>query len=70
MTSDHYKNDLPKEGEMYYDYLRSWNKFNNKSFLSNESILGELNNLGITDQDWGHAQKMWNKFKINNLDEY
>ena len=51
MTSDHYKNDLPKEEEMYYDYLRSWNNFNNKSFLSNESILGELNNLGITDQD-------------------
>ena len=55
---------------MYYDHLSSWNKFNKKLLLSGESILSELNNFEITDKDWGHAQKMWNKFKINNLDEY
>ena len=29
-----------------------------------------MNNEGITDKDYRHAKKVWNKFKINNLGEY
>ena len=44
--------------------MDSWKRFKEESFYS------ELNKKGITDEDYAHAQKVWNTFNIKNAGEY
>ena len=53
-----------------YEYMDSWEKFNEVSLPNKESFYSELNKEGITDEEYVHAQKVWEVFKIKNLDEY
>ena len=50
--------------------MDSWEKFNEASLPNKESFYSELNKEGITDEDYVHAQKVWEVFKIKNLGEY
>ena len=45
-----------------YEYMDSWKKFNEVSLPNKESFYSELNNEGIIDGDYIHAQKVWNVF--------
>ena len=42
----------------------------NKDTKINEQLHSELNNEHNTDEDYTHAQKVWDTFKIKNLGEY
>ena len=53
-----------------YEYMDSWEKFNEKSLPNKESFYSELNKKDITDEDYTHAQKVWKLFEIKNLGEY
>ena len=50
--------------------MDSWEKFNEASLPNKESFYSELNKEGITDEDYVHAQKVWEVFKIKNLGKY
>ena len=45
-------------------------RFNETMLPSKKSFYSELNLEDITDQDYEHAQNVWNVFKIKNLGEY
>ena len=47
-----------------------WKRFKEESLPNKESFYSELNNEHITDEDYAHAQKVWDTFKIKNLGEY
>ena len=47
-----------------------WERFNENMLPSKESFYSELNLENITDQDYAHAQNVWNVFKIKNLGEH
>ena len=47
-----------------------WEKFKEESLPDKESFYSELNNEYITDEDYEHAQKVCDTFKIKNLGEY
>ena len=49
--------------------MDSWKKFKEKSLPDKESFYSKLNNEHITDEDYAHAQKVWNTFNIKNLGE-
>ena len=50
--------------------MGSWEKFNETSLPNKEYFCSELNKEQITNEDYSHAQKVWNTFKIKNLGEY
>ena len=53
-----------------YEYMDSWERFKEESLPDKESFYSELNKEHITDEDYAHAQKVWDTFKIKNLGEY
>ena len=61
---------LLRKGVYPYEYIDSWEKFNETSLPDKKAFYSELNKEGITDEDYAHAQKVWKVFEIKNLGEY
>ena len=61
---------LLRKGVYPYEYMDSWKRFKEESLPDKESFYSELNNEHITDEDYAHAEMVWDTFKIKNLDEY
>ena len=59
-----------RKGVYPYEYMDSWERFKEESLPDKESFYSELNKEGITDEDYAHAQKVWDTFNIKNLGEY
>ena len=53
-----------------YEYMESWNKFNEPVPLVEDHYYSELNQKGITKEDLKHVKKVCDTFKIKNLGEY
>ena len=70
------KGDLSKfallltKGVYPYEYMDSWERFNETSLPPKESFYSELNLEDISDKDYLHAQKVWDVFEIKELGEY
>ena len=63
-------NLLLRKGVYPYEYIDSWERFNETSLRDKEHFNGDLNKENITDEDYLHGQKVWNTFKIKNIGEY
>ena len=50
--------------------MDSWKRFKEESLPDKESFHSELNKEGITDEDYAHAQEVWDALNIKNLGEY
>ena len=50
--------------------MDSWEKLNETSLPNKEAFYSKLNNEGITDEDYTHAQKVWDVFEIRTLGDY
>ena len=53
-----------------YKYMDSWEKLNETTIPSKGAFYSNLNLEGVTDEDYNHAQKVWDIFEIKNLGEY
>ena len=47
-----------------------WEKFNETALPPKKDFCSNLNLENISDEDYVHAQKVWDVFKIKNLGEY
>ena len=69
-------NDLNKftlllgKGVCPYEYMDSWEKFNEKSLPSKEEFYSNLNMEDIDDIDHGHGNNVFKGFKLENLVDY
>ena len=69
-------NDLNKfilllwKGVYPYEYKDSWEKFDETTLPPKEAFYSNLNLEDISDEDYAHAQKVWDAFEIKNLGEY
>ena len=61
---------LLRKSVYLYQYMDSWERFNETLLPPNKSFYSELNLEDISDKDCLHAQKVWNVFEIRNLGEY
>lgn len=63
-------NLLTRKGVFPYDYITDWDKLKEKVLPSKAAFFSKLKNVNISDEDYAHAQKIWETFKIKNLGEY
>ena len=59
-----------RKGVFPYEYVDSWEKFNETALPPKKDFYNNLNLESISDEDHVHAQKVWDVFKIKNLGEY
>ena len=61
---------MTKKGVYPYDYMDSFEKFQDIKLPNKNDFFSILNNEGITDEDYQHAQNVWNEFGLSNMGEY
>ena len=61
---------LLRKGVYPYEYIDSWEKFNETSLPTKEDFYSHLNMENVDDIDYRHGNNVFNKFKLNNLGDY
>ena len=59
-----------RKGVYPYDYIDSWERFNERSLPTKEAFYSKLNLEDIKDEGYEHAQKVREVFEIKNLGKY
>ena len=59
-----------KKGAYPYDYVDCMKKFDETSLLPKEVFYSKLAGEGIADEDYQHAQTVWNVFNIESMKDY
>ena len=60
---------LLRKGVYPYQYMDSWEKFDETSIPSKEAYYSKLNEEGIRDEDDRHVQIVWDVFEIKDMGE-
>ena len=61
---------LLRKGVFPYDWFNSLEKFNETQLPSKEEFYSKLSDSDITDDDFVHAQKVWEHFGMKMFREY
>ena len=61
---------LARKGIYPYEYVSSWDHFEEVQLPPIEAFYCNLNMSNISEDDYQHAQHVWNEFTINNSGEY
>ena len=61
---------MARKGVYPYDYMDSFEKFNKTELPTKEEFYSILNNEHISDEDYCHANKVWNTFQLQTMGEY
>ena len=73
-TKQEFKNEqfnLMKQKGIYpYDYMDSFNRFNETQLPKKQDFYSILNNEHISDEQYKHAQNVWNKFNLKTMGDY
>ncbi|XP_031355178.1 uncharacterized protein LOC116179519 [Photinus pyralis] len=61
---------LTKKGVYPYEYMDSWEKFNETNLPEKIQFYSKLRQSHISDQEYSHARNVWRKFETQNLGQY
>ena len=61
---------MSQKGVYPYDYMDSFEKFNEKELPTKDQFHSILNDQHITDDEYNHAKEVWNTFMIRTLGDY
>ena len=61
---------MTKKGIYPYDYMNGFEKFSERHLPPKKDFYSKLNDCGITDKEYEHAERIWKTFEIKNLGEY
>lgn len=59
-----------KKGIYCYDYMDSWERYEETELPAQNFFYNKLTSENITDESYKHAKIVWNEFNITNLGEY
>ena len=59
-----------RKGIYPYEYMDSWERFDENAIPPREAFYSELNVENITDKDCEYVKNVWEVFEIKNLGEY
>ena len=59
-----------RKGVYPYEYMDSWNRFNETSLPDKRDFYSRLNMENVIDIDYIHATIVFKEFKMNNLGDY
>ena len=68
--NNHQRKLLIRKGIYPYEYMDSWDKFEETSLPSINRFYSNLNMSGVSDTDYEHPCSVWREFGIRNLGEY
>ena len=63
-------NLMKQKGVYPYDFMDGFEKFNNTQLPNKDEFYSILNNEHITDEDYQHAQNVWNTFNLKTMGDY
>ena len=63
-------NLLTRKGVYPYDYIGSLEKLSETQLPTKEQFYSKLNDEDISDEDYSHAQNVWNTFKCQTIRDY
>ena len=63
-------NLMSQKGIYPYDFMDSFEKFNQTELPTKDQFYSILNDQHITDDEYDHANKVWNTFMIKTMGEY
>ena len=73
-TQNEFKNEkfvlMKRKGIYPYDYMDSFDKFNNTKLPSKDEFYSTLNNEHINNEDYKHAKNVWKTFDIKSMGDY
>ena len=73
-TSEEFKDEklklMSQKGVYPYDYMDSFEKFDEAQLPRKEDFYSILNDQHISDEDYNHAKNVWETFKIRNVGQY
>ena len=61
---------MHQKGVYPFDYVDSFEKFNDPILPTEKDFYSMLTNTGITDEQYQHAQKVWSTFRLQNMGQY
>ena len=61
---------LIRKGIYPYEYMDSWDRFEETKLPPKDSFYSALSMSGVIETDYEHACKVWREFGINNMGEY
>ena len=63
-------NLMSQKGVYLYDFMDSFEKFDQMKLPTKDQFYSILNDQHITDDEYDHAKKVWKTFKIKTMGEY
>ena len=61
---------LTRKGVYPYEYINSWDRFEEAQLPSISVFYSNLNMSSISEEDYLHAQRVWKEFGIRDLGDY
>ena len=63
-------NLLTRKGVYPYEYMSSWDKFEETQLPPIEAFYSNLNMTNVSKDDYEHVQRVWKEFRIHKLGDY
>ena len=55
-----------RNGVYPYEYMDSWQRFDEPQLPSKEAFYSKLLDIHISDEECAHAEKVWKTFRLQN----